>query len=589
MKLPSPSSKHPAFSTLLQCGLRVPVCALIFVIFAYSGDTFADESAGREEKVRKTTAVALNYCRAALHRIRRTPQKPVFYEEQTRILNNLDLNQIEDPEVIALYKSILDEISQVEISERERTVITEQFRRNVHRQLGTNFFVIGAQVATGQLGSAIQSGANSWWDYRTQEVRRDADQWKVEKSEFSSLMSRSSTFLDSFWRLSQKNKIPDRWLIRDQDLDQLARVLQEADGERQLRMLTRMERFMECYPPYWYYKARVQQQLGHNEDALETYQRLTDIGSGHFRQDDMLASSTANMALLQEHMGHPDAARTAARVLDYSTRNWESNLICAWVLGRHRQFADAEDLILCNLDEDQEPQQSRIALVSLYYHSGDATKLALLLDDHQVVRDVPIPGLLLSAQLLGAQRMPKVAHDYLSATMTASIRQGPRGDSVVLTASPGWKLTDARPEVASGQQNFRAVGFRPAQQGVHAEFHPSGRESNSTTADASKGLLRVVLNYPSTPPIHVTLNRVAVTAPTQSQQSGFLGNRTLRPSFPGLQIVNRPSVPDSKFEIAEIELPGLRLSFRDDVIDNDSRAEDEGSDVSTSGEARIRS
>ena len=582
MKLPSPLPHLTVRRPPSSVSRRLFGRCLLVLLVTCPVTARAEESAEHEEKVRKTTAVALNYCRAALHRIRRSPQKAVFYEEQTRILNNLDLNQIEDPEVIALYKSILDEISQVEISERERTVIAEQFRRNVHRQLGTNFFVIGAQVATGQLGSAIQSGASSWWDYRNQEFRRDADQWKVAKSEFSSLMSRSSTFLDSFWRLSQKNNIPDRWLIRDQDLDQLARVLQEPDGERRLRMLKRMERFMECYPPYWYYKARVQQQLGHTEDALATYQQLTDIGSGHFRQDDMLASSTANMALLQEHMGHPDAARTAARVLDYSTRNWESNLICAWVLGRHQQYADAEDLILCNLDEKQEPQQSRIALVSLYYHSNDASKLASLLDDEQVVRDVPIPGLLLSAQLLGSRRMPKVAQNYLAATMTASLRQTPRGDALVLAASPGWKLNDARPEVVRGSRTFQVVGFRPGQQGMNAEFLDSGSPADSSS---ETGTVRVVLNYPSTPPIHVTLNEQPV--PTAAPQpSGLLGSRTLRSGFPSL--ATRPQPPASRFRIAEIELPGLRLSFRD-VIRNDSRSDDSDVDVSTSGEPRIRS
>ena len=56
------------------------------------------------EVSRRNTAVTLNYCRAALHRIRRAPSKNVLVEEQQRILNNLDLNQIDDPEVITLYR-----------------------------------------------------------------------------------------------------------------------------------------------------------------------------------------------------------------------------------------------------------------------------------------------------------------------------------------------------------------------------------------------------------------------------------------------------------------------------------------------------
>jgi tetratricopeptide (TPR) repeat protein len=523
-----------------------------------------DEQAVREEQVRRTTAVALNYCRAALHRIRRQPHKHIFYEEQTRILNNLDLNQIEDPEVITLYTSILDEISTVEISERERVVIKEQFRRNVHRQLGTSFFVIGAQVATGQLGTAVQSGANSWWDYRNQEVRRDADQWKVEKTEFSNLMNRSSTFLDSFWKLSRKNNIPDRWLIRDQDLDHLAHILAERDPETRLRMLNRIERFMECYPPYWYYVARTQQQLGQKEQAIETYQRLSEIGSGHFRQDDMLASCMANMALLQELDGHPDAARTASRVNDYSIRNWEANLVCAWILGRHQQFDDAEELILCNLDEDEETSQSRVALVSLYYHSEDRPKLAELLKNPEVVRDVPIPGLLLSARLLGTNGMPRTAQTYLASTLSASVRRVSRGEAVTLAASNGWKLRDARPEIAAGGHVFRSVGFRPGATD-RAEFL-----TDSHAADDRD--IRVTLNYPGTPAIHITLNRQQ-EEPVREDSAFPVG----RLPFPG--VVKNPAAAlisqEVRYEIGAIELDGVRLSFNDDVINEAAAGEKE--------------
>lgn len=553
---------------------------LVFVACAMLlPSSLAQEVASHEDVVRKTTAVALNYCRAALHRIRRVPEKSVFHEEQTRILNNLNLNQIEDPEVIALYKSILDEISQVEISERERVVINEQFRRNVHRQLGTSFFVIGAQVATGQLGNVIQSGANSWWDYRNQEVRRDSDQWKVEKGEFTNLMSRSSTFLDSFWRLSQKNNIPDEWLIRDQDLDQLARVLQERDAARRLRMLSRLERFMECYPPYWYYVARTQQQLGQSEDALKTYQRLAEIGSGHFRQDDMLASSMANTALLQEILGHPDAARTAALVGDYSIRNWESNLICAWVLGRHRQFDDAEELILCNLDEDQEVGQSRVALVSLFYHSDNKAKLALLLDDPQVVRDVPIPGLLLCAKLLGTDKMPTSAQTYLASTLSASVHRVGRGNAITLAASPGWKIQDAQPEIVSGANTFHAVGYRPGADGVNADFVTEIADASG----AEDHPIRVTLNYPGTPAIHITMNSRSIpdAESLRSRRLPFGVSPTVSrpPFFPrnGLQ-----------YEIGAIELDGVRLSFRDDVL-SDTRIEDVEKDISADLESTTRS
>ena len=530
--------------------------SLVAPAISAADDASASQDAVHAESVRRQTAVALNYCRAALHRIRRYPEKRILVEEQQRILNNLDLNQIEDPEVISLYKSVLDEISQVEISERERVVIDEQFRTGVHRKLGTDFFVIGAQIATGQVGNVIQTGANSWWDYRNQEVRHDSEVWNVDKRQLSAVMNRSSTFLDSFWKLSRKNDIPDRWLVRDQDLDQLGRVLQERDAERRLRMLQRMERFMECYPPYWYYTAKAQQELGRLDDAVRTYERLSILGTGHFRQDDMLASSMANMALIQEIHNDPRAAATAMRGLDYSTRNWESNLVCAWVLGRHEEYTAAEDLILCNLDERLEETQSGIALVSLYFHAEETTKLAQLLNDERIVQNVPIPGLLLCARQLGSEQVPAPMTTYLASTLSASVRRASNGETLTLATAPGWKINDAGPQLLGmGTSSFHAIGYRPAQNAVLADFAVESEEAELSARET----LRLTLNYPGTPAIHVTLN--AQPAPDRFGRGGA----TLFPALRVPSLTNRlPVFPDTRvtFEVQEVEVDGVRISVR---------------------------
>ena len=508
------------------------------------------------EVSRRNTAVTLNYCRAALHRIRRAPSKKVLLEEQQRILNNLDLNQIDDPEVITLYRSILDEIGQVEISDRERVVIGEQFSRGVQRKLGTDFFVIGAQAATGQLGSVIQSGANSWWDYRSTQIKRDSDLWQVEKTQFATLMTRSSTFLDSFWKLSRKNEIPDRWLLRDQDLDQLADTLDEQDAERRLRMLARLERFMECYPPYWYYVARTQQQLGKTEDAVQTFKRLSEIGRGHFRQDDMLASSMANMALIQESQKDPEAPRTAARAFDYSTRNWEANLVCAWVLGRHAEYRDAEDLILCNMDDELETEQSTVALVSLYFHSEDKGKLKSLLADEKIVRRIPIPGLLLCAKLLGPEQIPAQTNTYLASTLTAMPRTSGRMNTISVAAARGWKLNDAEATISDGSRTFQYAGHRAVEEGLEVSFTPS--LNSRTDGDVGK-TLRMTLQYPATPAIRVVLSQEVEEDVIPDDQRGS-GRFPLFGGSLSRAVPRRDG--ERMYRVQEIEVDGLRLSLR---------------------------
>lgn len=470
----------------------------------------ARKAAAEKELQRRRAAVTLNYCRAALSRIRRYPSKRVLVEERERILNNLDLNAIKDAEVMSLYTAVLDEINQTQIADRERVAISEQTRRGLQRRLGTQLFVIGAQVASGQLGSAVQSGANSWWDYRTTAVERETKQWAVERTRINGIVSRSSKFLDAAWKLSQKNEIPDRWLVRTDDLVRLERTMQEPDPEVRLRVLNRMARFMECYPPYWYYVARTQQNLGQMRAAARTYRRLSDLGQGHFRKDDMLAAGTANLAMIEEFLGHESATQIASQALDYSTDSWEVNLTCAWILNRHKQTTDAEDAILRNLDVALEDHQSSIALVSLYYHNGERTKLSKVLGDEKIVAKVPIPGLLLCSTALTEDKFPTAARRRIAASLNATSVTRGGSSSIAVRSSPDWKLADAKVGLKVGEQTVAQVQ-KPSAEAFegYLQGNVAGRE------------VVVTLNYPGTPKIELHLE-------PQTQQKNGAGLNVAR-------------------------------------------------------------
>ena len=465
-----------------------------------------------KERQRRRTAVTLNYCRAALSRIRRYPSKRVLMEERERILNNLDLNAIKDAEVISLYSAVLDEINQTEIADRERRVISEQSRRGLQRRFGTQLFVIGAQVASGQLGNAVQSGANSWWDYRTSAVERESRQWAVERTRINGIVSCSSRFLDAAWKLSQKNEIPDNWLVRTDDLVRLERTMQEPNAEVRLRVLNRMARFMECYPPYWYYVARTQQNLGQMREAARTYRRLPELAQGHFRKDDMLAAGTANLAMIEEFLGNDSATRIASKALEYSTESWEVNLTCAWILNRHKRTTDAEDAILRNLDVALEDRQSSIALVSLYYHNGERTKLSKVLGDEKIVAEIPIPGLLLCSTALTEDRFPAVARRRIAASLNAMAVTRGGTSSIAVRSTPDWKLADARVGMQVGQQVVRQIQ-KPSPESLEGRL----------TGDAAGSDVVVTLNYPGTPTIQLHLE----PQPTPGLNAGrAFGSRT---------------------------------------------------------------
>ena len=420
----------------------------------------------------RSTAVALNYCRASFHRIRKDPSRTVLYQEQEKILNNLNMDAVADPEVIQLYTAVLDEINQVGVADYERQLYREQHKNSIQKKVAWDILAMGADVATAQVGSAIRSGANSWWDYRSMEFQRDQDLLKIEKTRINSVVAKSSLFMDTFWKLAQKKKIPDKWLIRGNDLDAIEVAMREPNPEVRLRVLKRMEDFMECYPPYWYYTGRTQQEQGQLAEAVETYGRLEQLGQGHFRKDDMLATALANQSAIEDFNGQLTAAATANRALSYSRDVWEANLVCARVLERHARTSTAEDAILCNLDTSLEKPNSRVFLVSLYQKNGDNTKLARVLSDPQVVADLPAPLLLRCAASLGEKDTPATVIPAIMASLDAQPQFQFGKDELVVRVSPAWQLHLAsmqvfyddqplgRPQIATqnGQYQLRFAG-----------------------------------------------------------------------------------------------------------------------------------
>ena len=464
-----------------------------------------------DEQSAKSTAVTLNYCRASFHRMRKYPTKRVMFEEQSKILNNLNLNGISDQEVVTLYTAVLDEIGRERIADREKVVIKQGYDRAVRRQVLSQAFVLGAEVGTAQYTSAVRTGCSSWWDYRTLGLSRDMDVWKVEKTRMLDVMDKSSKFLDTFWKLAQKKNIPDRWLVREDDLDRLEAALTEANPDVRLRVLQRMERFMECYPPYWYHLARTQQGLGQLFAAAETYDRLARLGDGYFRKDDMLASGLANCATIQAYLRQPGAAETAQRAMEFSNGVWQANLVCARVLQQHGLATAAEDAILRNLDVDIERTQSLTCLVSLYCENHNSLRLVERLNDAEVVADLPMPLLLRCAAELGADRFPPPAFRQIVASLYAYEQTQLGRNQVVFVASSQWDL-----EHASSLASYEGLDFGEPKV-VHArgetqlQFAGGPDSKTRMSATGADDRLQLLVQYPDSPALTLHLQRIPWT------------------------------------------------------------------------------
>jgi tetratricopeptide (TPR) repeat protein len=437
----------------------------------------AKETAGKEivtrdckddEAVRRSTAVTLNYCRASFYRIQKMPTLRVLCEEQEKILNNVDLNGIADQEVIKLYTGVLTEISEIRLADRERVVLQDKYVNTLGTLLTADAFDFGTQLASAHYLSAVRTGARSWWDYRNTFTMRDFDVFHVDQKRLMAFTEKSGQFLDTFWKLARDRKIPDRWLVRNQDLRNLEKAMQEFDPAVRLRVLKRMQDFMTCFPPYWYYVARTQQALGQLTQAAETYERLIKVGQGHFRKDEMLAAGLANRAMILDYLHQSGAVDAATKALGYSTDVWEANLMAAQVLGRNGRPAEAEDAILRNLDVELERDRSTVALVSLYTTTHNREKLQAWLANPAVVSRLPMPTLIRAAAVLGPRRIPTAVVAQWASTVQARYDINLGADDFVLVTTPAWKLQSSEMSLVVGKESSRqsTIALSPAKSEV---------------------------------------------------------------------------------------------------------------------------
>jgi hypothetical protein len=458
-----------------------------------------------DEGVRRSTAVTLNYCRASFYRIQKCPTLRVLVEEQEKILNNVDLNGIADQEVIKLYTGVLVEISEIRLADRERVVLQDKYHNTLGTLLTADAFDFGTQLASARYLSAVRTGARSWWDYRTSVNTRDLEVFHVDQKRLMAFTEKSGQFLDTFWKLARDRKIPDRWLIRNQDLHNLEKAMQEHDPAVRLRVLRRMEDFMICFPPYWYYVARTQQALGQLCPAAETYERLVKVGQGHFRKDEMLAAGLANRAMILDYLHQTGAVDAALKALSNSTDVWEANLMAAQVLGRNGRAVEAEDAILRNLDVDLEHDRSTVALVSLYATTRNRQKLQAWLANPSTVSRLPMPTLIRAAAVLGPRRLPTAVVAQWAATVQAHYDLNYGADDFVLVTTPGWKLQSSEMSLFVANESSRqsTIAIMPGKSevrfGKFAEIgHPFYASSNPPPAT-------LLVKFPDAPLVRLRL------------------------------------------------------------------------------------
>jgi hypothetical protein len=304
--------------------------------------------------------------------------------------------------------------------------------------------------------------------------------------------------------MARSKQIPDAWLVRNDDLDRLENAWRENDPKTRLRVMKRMQPFLECYPPYWYYVARTEQSLGMFAEASQTYEKLASLSGGHFRKDEMLAAGLANRAYILSYLQLPGAADTAAKALTYSTDAWEANLICASILQKSGRIEAAEDAILRNLDVNLERSQSRVALIGLYYQTDNRPELAARLTDPEWVREVPIPQLIMCAGKL-SPLTPQPIIEQIQVTMQGTPRLNFGRDDFVLSASPAWQLQNANVALHLGEKTFTNPRFTHGQDSMLVSFDGVTKFGGRVGTPTEDREIAITIKYPHSSPVRLTL------------------------------------------------------------------------------------
>jgi len=499
-------------NTHTKVGICILLCGISITDSARAEEVAPPTRNPNTDSRDRAAAVALNYCRAAFHRIKTSGTKPVLVEEEEEILNNLNLNGIADQEVVTLYTKVLDEIGGEAIAEQERQHLKNQFRRSLGRQIMSNAFVMSTQVTSLQFGQAVQTGASSWWDYRNLSYARDTAMWNVDKNRMTQVITSSSQFLDTFWKMTQKKNIPDRWLVRSADLDNLDVALREKDPETRIRLLQRLEKFMECYPPYWYHVARTHQSMGNWSQACETYEHLANYGAGHFRRDEMLAAGMANLAAIQDFQGNPEAVHTAREALDYADTAWQANLVCSRILAKHGRYQLAEEAALRNIDSNLERSQSLVALMSIYEDAGDRKKLAQWLGDEKVLNQVPAPAVLRACRFLGTEEVPTVVNRHLLKTLFGYADLNFGMDDVVFVTDPLWEIDKAQVSLAVNGRPVNSPQMKREDDRMSLRFANAGQLGGFFDSTPRPVKVALTLKYPYMQPMTLELSQMSSTS-----------------------------------------------------------------------------
>lgn len=418
------------------------------MIFCWSSICYARVS---EEAIR--TAVSLNYCHMSLFRITSYNDRIVLDEEYTEIINNINLTKIQDEEIINLLKTLMDTISEFKLSEGDKGFLYSRYEQQIAKAFyssfsglpgavssaGINPYAIAAKTLV-HLGSAYSNYRKNMKEYRK---TLDKTLWELDKKAIIQLNEARKNFLSSYWKLMKKYEIPDKWRLTEKQMGFFMTVLKDEDPERKLRQLTRLETDFEAYPPFWYYLGQAAQDVNRNDLALKAYEKFEQIQKGFFREDNFYSSVLMNkIELLNMQRDQDIIAEYLGKIVQESPLDFRKNLFAAiWYL-QLKQYDEARERLLVNIDNNKNVSVNKILLGDVYAGKYDKNLFEALVDEmikEDTIRNQDI------LQVIGKMpelRMLQKMKDQIINIYVSFEEKPLKKDNLILTIPDKWILDD---------------------------------------------------------------------------------------------------------------------------------------------------
>lgn len=313
------------------------------------------------------TLQAMNMAMVSLYKIAHFSDRVVLDQEYSEILSNFSYGDVKnDPAVVAVFKKILDTITEQKLATQEINLIQKLYARKTSVALQDSLVTATTKTA---LPNTLFTFGSLYFNYfktretYAQELGRDL--FRMEKEQTQTLNALRAALFDAFWSTLRLYNLPDSLRLTEKTIEQLLDAVSDPDIDRSLRKFENISADFEGYPPFWSEYGKIAQEKGLHDLALRCYAQYENQHRKILREDPFYAEVCKGRILLTPPSDRKEIEQLLALLLaNTSPEDWTN-----------RTFAALQYAALDNVPAAQECLQRNIDLgynVDLHTHILEA-------------------------------------------------------------------------------------------------------------------------------------------------------------------------------------------------------------------------